>query len=175
MRKITIIAGARPNFIKIAPIIDAIKFAKGSDGNRILEYRLVHTGQHYGTNMSQTFFYEHNIPNPDVNLSCGIGSQAEQTSSMMIAIEKELAANPTEVFLVVGDVKSTIACAIVAKKSLTRVIHVEAGIRSFDLSMPKEINRMVTDSTADFFFTTSETANGNLREMGVKEEAFFCR
>ena len=173
MKKITIIAGARPNFIKIAPIIDAIKSAKGSDGDRVLEYRLVHTGQHYDAKMSQTFFDELNIPSPDVNLSSGGGSQAEQTASIMIAFEKELAANPTDLVLVVGDVTSTMACAIVAKKSLTRVIHVEAGIRSFDLSMPEEINRMVTDSITDFFFTTSETANGNLRDMGVKEEAIF--
>src|SRR5690554_4848339 len=168
---ITLIAGARPNFMKIAPIIHAIQKAKKDREN--INYRLVHTGQHYDQKMSQTFFDELNIPEPDVNLGCGGGSQAEQTASILLAFEKELLANPTDLVLVVGDVTSTMACAIVAKKLQTKVAHVEAGIRSFDITMPEEINRMVTDSISDYFFTTSEHANENLINSGVKEDNIF--
>ncbi|MEO4006329.1 MULTISPECIES: UDP-N-acetylglucosamine 2-epimerase (non-hydrolyzing) [unclassified Flavobacterium] len=169
--KITLIAGARPNFMKIAPIIHAIQNAqkKGKD----ISFRLVHTGQHFDEKMSATFFRELNIPQPDVNLECGGGSQAEQTAAIMIAFEKELLMNPVDLVLVVGDVTSTMACSIVAKKVNIKVAHVEAGIRSFDLTMPEEINRMVTDSITDYFFTTSEIANANLRKSGVSEEAIF--
>ncbi|MEN5086559.1 UDP-N-acetylglucosamine 2-epimerase (non-hydrolyzing) [Sphingobacterium faecium] len=169
--KITIIAGARPNFMKIAPIIHAIQIAK--DAGKNIDYRLVHTGQHYDKAMSDTFFEELNIPHPDVNLECGGGTQAEQTASILIAFEKELKNNPTDIVLVVGDVTSTMACSIVAKKMNTKVAHVEAGIRSFDLSMPEEINRMVTDSITDYFFTTSDFANKNLKSAGVLDENIF--
>ena len=171
MKKITIIAGARPNFMKIAPIIHAIKKMQ-SDGVD-LSYRLVHTGQHYDRKMSETFFEELNIPQPDVNLGCGGGTQAEQTAAIMIAFEKELAENPCDMILVVGDVTSTMACSIVAKKMNTKVAHVEAGIRSWDLTMPEEINRMVTDCLADYFFTTSEIANQNLRSLGISDDRIF--
>ncbi|MEE0922383.1 MAG: UDP-N-acetyl glucosamine 2-epimerase [Paludibacteraceae bacterium] len=157
---ITLIAGARPNFMKIAPLIKAIQAANAA--GKDIHYRLVHTGQHYDKNMSDTFFEELGIPMPDVNLGCGGGTQAEQTANIMVAFEKDLIANPTDLVLVVGDVTSTMACSIVAKKLNTRVCHVEAGIRSWDLSMPEEINRMVTDSLADYMFTTSEVANKNL-------------
>ena len=169
--KLSIIAGARPNFIKIAPIIKAINAAKlkGAD----LSYRLVHTGQHYDEKMSQTFFQELNIPKPDVNLGCGGGTQAEQTANIMVRFEKELTENPCDMIVVVGDVTSTMACSIVAKKLNTKVAHVEAGIRSWDLTMPEEINRMVTDSLADCFFTTTEIANQNLRHFGVPEDKIF--
>lgn len=169
--KISIIAGARPNFIKIAPIIHAIKNSQ-KDGSNI-SYRLIHTGQHYDKKMSETFFEELNIPQPDVNLGAGGGSQAEQTAAIMIAFEKELTNNPADLVLVVGDVTSTMACSIVAKKLNTKVTHVEAGIRSFDLTMPEEINRMVTDSITDYFFTTSTTANENLKKAGVSEDQIF--
>lgn len=169
--KVTIIAGARPNFMKIAPIIHAIRRSQAEPGN--IEYRLVHTGQHYDKKMSDTFFEELNIPRPDVNLGVGGGTQAEQTAGIMIAFEKELMAHPADLVLVVGDVTSTMACAIVAKKLHTRVAHVEAGIRSFDLSMPEEINRLVTDCLADYFFTTSEIANQNLEKAGIPEERIF--
>jgi len=169
--QITIIAGARPNFIKIAPIIKEIGRLKVK-GER-LDYRLVHTGQHYDQKMSDTFFRELNIPEPDANLGCGGGTQAEQTGAIMIAFEKELIANPADLVMVVGDVTSTMACSIVAKKLNTKVAHVEAGIRSFDLSMPEEINRMVTDALADYFFTTTELANENLRKAGVSKEKIF--
>ena len=162
--KITLIAGARPNFMKVAPIIKAIKAAQAA--GKDVHYRLVHTGQHYDKNMSDTFFEELGIPAPDVNLGCGGGTQAEQTAAIMIAFEKELTAHPADVVLVVGDVTSTMACSIVAKKLNTKVCHVEAGIRSWDLTMPEEINRMVTDSLADYMFTTSDVANRNLMRMG---------
>ena len=164
--KTTIIAGARPNFMKIAPIVHAIQKVQ-SEGKDIA-YRLVHTGQHYDQKMSETFFEELRIPQPDTNLGCGGGTQAEQTAHIMVAFEKELEAHPCDMVLVVGDVTSTMACSIVAKKLNTKVAHVEAGIRSWDLSMPEEINRMVTDALADLYFTTSEVANANLRNLGAK-------
>jgi UDP-N-acetylglucosamine 2-epimerase (non-hydrolysing) len=169
--KVTLIAGARPNFMKIAPLIHAIQ--KAEKEGRDIHYRLVHTGQHYDRQMSQTFFEELSIPQPDVNLGCGGGTQAEQTAAIMVAFEKDLMAHPTDLVLVVGDVTSTMACSIVAKKLCTKVAHVEAGIRSWDLTMPEEINRMVTDSLADYFFTTSEVANTNLRRFGVEEKNLF--
>ena len=171
MLKIHLIAGARPNFMKIAPVIHAIKKAQSEGIN--IEFRLIHTGQHYDEKMSATFFTELNIPKPDTNLNCGGGSQAEQTAAIMIGYEKELLLNPADLVLVVGDVTSTMACAIVAKKLNTKVAHIEAGIRSFDLTMPEEINRMVTDSITDFFFTTGETANFNLRKAGVPQDRIF--
>ena len=164
--KITLIAGARPNFMKIAALIHAIHAAQQQGKN--VQFRLVHTGQHYDKNMSDTFFEELGIPAPDVNLGCGGGTQAEQTAHIMVAFEKELLEHPTDVVLVVGDVTSTMACSIVAKKLNTKVCHVEAGIRSWDLTMPEEINRMVTDSLADYMFTTSEVANRNLVRQGAE-------
>jgi len=166
-----LIAGARPNFMKIAPIIHAIK--NTDVGHNKINYRLVHTGQHYDRNMSGSFFEDLNIPEPDVNLECNGGSQAEQTAAIMIAFEKELMNNPADIVMVVGDVTSTMACSIVAKKLNTKVAHVEAGIRSFDLTMPEEINRMVTDCLTDYFFTTSETANENLKKLGVPDNRIF--
>lgn len=165
--KITIVAGARPNFIKIAPLIKAIEKKQNEGAN--ISYRLVHTGQHYDKNLSDTFFEELNIPHPNANLEVKSGSQAEQTGAIMIAFEKELQQNPCDLVLVVGDVNSTMACAIVAKKQNTKVAHVEAGIRSGDMTMPEEINRIVTDSITDYFFTTSETASKNLLKYGVNQ------
>lgn len=169
--KLTLIAGARPNFMKIAPIIHAIHKAQQEGAN--ISYRLVHTGQHYDKKMSTTFFEELNIPEPDINLGCGGGTQAEQTASIMTAFEKELMANPADLVVVVGDVTSTMACSIVAKKLNTKVAHIEAGIRSWDITMPEEINRMVTDTITDYFFTTSETANQNLLNLGIDKNNIF--
>ena len=168
---ITIVAGARPNFMKIAPIIRSIQMAckKGVD----IGYRLVHTGQHYDQVMSQAFFEELNIPEPDVNLGAGSGTQAEQTAAIMVAFERDLIRHPSDLVMVVGDVTSTLACSIVAKKLNTKVAHVEAGIRSGDLKMPEEINRMVTDSISDYFFTTSLWAGDNLRRNGVTDDRIF--
>ncbi len=163
--KITIIAGARPNFIKIAPIIKAIQKRQSENNNLI--FRLVHTGQHYDKNLSDTFFEELNIPKPNANLEVKSGSQAEQTGAIMIAFEKELQQFPADLVLVVGDVNSTMACAIVAKKMNVKVAHVEAGIRSGDMTMPEEINRIVTDSITNFFFTTSRNASENLLKYGA--------
>ena len=171
MKKITIIAGARPNFIKIAPIIHAV-VKKKLEGVKI-DYRLIHTGQHYDKNMSGSFFEELEIPIPNNNLECGGGSQAEQTANIMIAFEKELLAYPADVVLVVGDVTSTMACAIVAQKLCTKVAHVEAGIRSGDWTMPEEINRLVTDSITNYFFTTSHTANEHLKSSGINDDKIY--
>ncbi len=165
---ITLIAGARPNFMKIAPIIEAIE--KQQQLGKAIQYRLVHTGQHYDKNMSESFFVQLGIPAPHANLESGGGTQAEQTANIMVRFEKELLDHPTDVVLVVGDVTSTLACSIVAKKLNIDVVHVEAGIRSYDMSMPEEINRMVTDAITDHFFTTSDVANQNLRKSGVPED-----
>lgn len=171
--RITLIAGARPNFMKIAPIIHAIEQSNSASDKKKISYRLIHTGQHYDKNMSDTFFEELRIPQPNANLGCGGGTQAEQTAAIMVSFEKELMDNPSDLLVVVGDVTSTMACSIVAKKLNIKVAHVEAGIRSFDLTMPEEINRMVTDSITDYFFTTSEFANENLRKAGVDENRIF--
>jgi UDP-N-acetylglucosamine 2-epimerase (non-hydrolysing) len=152
--------------MKIAPIIHAIN----ADAAGLISYRLVHTGQHFDEKMSNTFFKQLSIPEPDVNLNCGGGSQAEQTAAIMVAFERELLTNPTDLVLVVGDVTSTMACSIVAKKLNTKVAHVEAGIRSFDMSMPEEINRLVTDALTDYFYTTTLWAGENLKKAGVPED-----
>jgi len=164
---ITIVAGARPNFMKISPIIKAIEKAKSKGASVI--YRLVHTGQHYDKKMSQDFFEQLGIPEPDTNLDAGGGTQAEQTAAIMVRFEKELLANRPDVILVVGDVTSTMACTITAKKLCIDAVHVEAGIRSGDMTMPEEINRIVTDSLCDHFFTTSEVANGHLKNNGIPD------
>lgn len=168
---VDIIAGARPNFMKAAPIIHAIQAR--ADAGSALRFRLVHTGQHYDARMSGDFFVQLGIPEPDVNLEVGSGSQAEQTAAIMIRYEQLLLEAPPALCLVVGDVTSTMACAIAAKKLCIPVAHVEAGIRSGDLTMPEEVNRIVTDSITDWFFTTSDIANANLRRAGVGEERIF--
>ncbi|MCC5939750.1 MAG: UDP-N-acetylglucosamine 2-epimerase (non-hydrolyzing) [Lunatimonas sp.] len=169
---VDLIAGARPNFMKISPIIDAIVAAK-EDGKDI-DFRLIHTGQHYDKNMSDSFFEQLGIPQPDVNLGAGGGTQAEQTAAIMVGYEKLLLeSGKPDICLVVGDVTSTMACAITAQKLHVKVAHVEAGIRSGDWTMPEEINRLVTDSITNYFFTTSEVANTNLRNSGVGDERIF--
>ena len=169
--KIDIIAGARPNFMKIAPIIEVIENKKKTGTN--IDYRLIHTGQHYDKNMSGDFFKQLNIPTPNFNLEVGSGTQSQQTAMIMIKYEEILLNEKPDLCLVVGDVNSTMACSIVAKKFNIKVAHVEAGIRSFDLSMPEEINRMVTDSITDYFFTTSITANENLLGLGINKNNIF--
>jgi len=166
-----LIVGARPNFMKIAPVIREIEKRKASGGS--IRYRLVHTGQHYDRNMSGSFFDDLGIPEPHVNLNAGSGTQAEQTAGIMLGYEKVLTEKKSDLCIVVGDVTSTMACAIVAKKMLVPVAHIEGGIRSGDMTMPEEINRIVTDSITDYFFTTSETANENLRKAGVPENRIF--
>jgi UDP-N-acetylglucosamine 2-epimerase (non-hydrolysing) len=169
---ITIIAGARPNFIKVAPLMHSLEKWNNQNQDKFI-FRLVHTGQHFDKKMSDTFFDELNIPLPNTNLNAGGGSQTEQTASIMIAFEKELTENPADLVIVVGDVTSTMACSIVAKKLNTKVAHIEGGIRSFDMTMPEEINRIVTDSITDYFFTTSRTANENLLKIGTPKENIF--
>jgi UDP-N-acetylglucosamine 2-epimerase (non-hydrolysing) len=169
---VDIIAGARPNFIKIAPIIEAIEKEQQAGVN--IEYRLVHTGQHYDKKMSGDFFEQLNIPAPHHNLEVGSGTQAEQTGRIMMGYEKLLLEKPCDLCIVVGDVTSTMACSIAAKKvNNIKVAHVEGGIRSGDWTMPEEINRVVTDAITDYFFTTSEVANKNLRNSGIQEDRIF--
>lgn len=169
--KIDLIAGARPNFMKIAPIVEAIHEAqqRGAD----ISYRLIHTGQHYDKNMSGRFFEELGIPEPHVNLGAGGGTQAEQTAAIMVGYERLLMDERSDLCLVVGDVTSTMACAISAQKLHVKVAHVEAGIRSGDWTMPEEINRMVTDSITNYFFTTTVIANESLRRSGVADDRIF--
>ncbi|MES3032829.1 MAG: UDP-N-acetylglucosamine 2-epimerase (non-hydrolyzing) [Gemmatimonadota bacterium] len=168
MPLIDIIAGARPNFMKIGPIIRAVE-ARVAEGSK-LTYRLVHTGQHYDARMSGDFFAQLGIPEPHVNLEVGSGTQAEQTAAIMIGYERVLQQTRADLCLVVGDVTSTMACAITAQKLCVPVAHVEGGIRSGDWTMPEEINRLVTDAITDLFFTTSAVANRNLRTAGVPDE-----
>ena len=169
--KIDLIAGARPNFMKIAPIIDAVleEQAKGTD----IYFRLIHTGQHYDKNMSDSFFVQLGIPQPNVNLGAGGGTQAEQTAAIMIGYEKLLLSERSDLCLVVGDVTSSMACAIVAQKLHIPVAHVEAGIRSGDWTMPEEINRLVTDSITNYFFTTTPEATQTILNSGVSEDRVF--
>ena len=168
---IDLIAGARPNFMKVAPLIRALEARAAAGGP--LRFRLVHTGQHYDPRLSGAFFEQLGIPEPDVNLEVGSGTQAEQTAAIMTRYEGLLLEAPSRLCLVVGDVTSTMACAIAAQKLGVPVAHVEGGIRSGDWTMPEEINRMVTDSITNWFFTTSEFANANLRRAGVAEERIF--
>jgi UDP-N-acetylglucosamine 2-epimerase (non-hydrolysing) len=157
--------------MKIAPIIDAIleEQAKGAD----IHFRLIHTGQHYDKNMSDSFFVQLGIPQPNVNLGAGGGTQAEQTAAIMIGYEKLLLSERSDLCLVVGDVTSTMACAVVAQKLHIPVAHVEAGIRSGDWTMPEEINRLVTDSITNYFFTTTQEATRTILNSGVTEDRVF--
>ncbi len=168
---IDIIAGARPNFMKIAPIIRALDARRAAGGR--LSYRLVHTGQHYDARMSGDFFTQLGIPEPHANLEVGSGTQAEQTGAIMVRYERLLLEAPSRLCLVVGDVTSTMACAIAAQKLKIPVAHVEAGIRSGDWGMPEEINRMVTDAITNWFFTTSRWAGENLERSGVAGDRIF--
>lgn len=169
--QIDIIAGARPNFMKIAPIIKTLDQRRKQGGS--LDYRIIHTGQHYDSRMSGDFFMQLGIPDPKINLEVGSGTQAEQTAAIMVRYEKLLHEERSDLCLVVGDVTSTMACSITAQKLCIPVAHVEAGIRSGDWTMPEEINRMVTDSITNYFFTTGEEANQNLRCAGVPEDRIF--
>ncbi|OPY83131.1 MAG: UDP-2,3-diacetamido-2,3-dideoxy-D-glucuronate 2-epimerase [Smithella sp. PtaU1.Bin162] len=166
MIKIFLIAGARPNFMKIAPIIRACK----RYGQDILNYKLIHTGQHFDKEMSQAFFDDLDIPSPDFHLNAGSGTHAVQTAKIMVAFEDVCEKERPDCVLVVGDVNSTLACSLVAKKLRIKVAHVEAGLRSFDMEMPEEINRMVTDSITDLFFVTEESGVDNLLREGKPRE-----
>jgi len=164
--KYFLVAGARPNFMKITPIYRAFEPYRGGDCKVVL----VHTGQHYSRNMSAEFFRDLGVPEPDINLAVGSGTHAEQTGRVMVRFERVCARERPDWVIVVGDVNSTLACAITAKKLGIRVAHVEAGLRSRDMSMPEEINRLCTDAISDLLFTTDEIASDNLRREGVPDE-----
>lgn len=164
--QILCVVGARPNFMKIAPIMRALNHPDSG-----LCGRLVHTGQHYDKAMKASFFDQLQIPEPDVDLGVGSGSHAVQTADVMKRFEPELDRNPPAAVLVVGDVNSTIACALVAVKKHIPVIHVEAGLRSGDRAMPEEINRVLTDQISDLLFTTERSAEDNLLREGIRKES----
>jgi len=168
VKKIILVGGARPNFMKIAPLYFELlkcpqRFAP----------LIVHTGQHYDQKMSEVFFKDLGLPEPDLNLEVGSGSHAVQTAKIMIAFEEVLLKHEPDLVVVVGDVNSTLAGALVAVKLKIKVAHVEAGLRSFDKAMPEEINRVVTDSISDYLFTTCEDANQNLRKEGISLDQIF--
>jgi len=160
MKQIYLVAGARPNFMKIAPIVRALK------QHGMPRYKIIHTGQHYDREMNDVFFEELGIPAPDVFMGAGGGSHAEQTAKIMLGFEQLCMAERPDAVLVVGDVNSTLACSIVAKKMCIPVAHVEAGLRSGDMSMPEEINRMVTDAITDWFFVTEPSGVKHLLHEG---------
>src|ERR1700676_4279875 len=161
------VVGARPNFMKAAPVIRAL------NERQQVHQSLVHTGQHYDANMSDVFFSQLAMPAPDVNLEVGSGSHARQTAEIMIRFEPVLQERRPDIVLVYGDVNSTVAAALVCSKLLIRVGHVEAGLRSFDPSMPEEINRIVTDRLANLLFTPSEDGDENLRREGVEPARIY--
>ncbi len=163
--KILNIVGARPNFMKMAPIVEALDQYPDR-----FTHLLVHTGQHYDARMSQAFFEDLGMPRPDINLEVGSGSHAEQTAKIMMAFEKVCLEQRPDLVIVVGDVNSTIACTLTAKKLGIAVAHVEAGLRSRDMNMPEEINRLCTDVLCDLLFTTDKFANENLLAEGVAPE-----
>jgi UDP-N-acetylglucosamine 2-epimerase (non-hydrolysing) len=165
MKKIIHIVGARPNFMKAAPVYFAIR------DQRKFKQLLVHTGQHYDEKMSDIFFRQLGMPEPDINLEIGSASHAVMTARIMVAFEEVVLKEEPDLVLVYGDVNSTIACAMVAAKLGVKVAHVEAGLRSFDRAMPEELNRMLTDSISDYFFTTSPDANELLEKSGIPEDA----
>lgn len=163
--KIINVVGARPNFMKMAPIIEAMnKYPQK------IQHMLLHTGQHYDEKMSKAFFVDLGMPKPDIDLEVGSGSQAEQTGKIMVEFERVCVAEKPDLIIVVGDVNSTMACTITAKKLGIQVAHVEAGLRSRDMNMPEEINRLCTDVLCDYLYTTDPIADKNLRSEGVPEE-----
>ncbi len=165
--KVFLIAGARPNFMKIAPVFRASREYEN------VQCKIVHTGQHYDYEMSQTFFDELGIPKPAFYLDAGSGSHAQQTAKIMVAFEKVCEKERPDIVMVVGDVNSTLACSVVAKKLCIKVAHVEAGLRSFDFTMPEEINRMVTDVLSDYFFVTEESGVENLLKEGKPKAKIY--
>jgi UDP-N-acetylglucosamine 2-epimerase (non-hydrolysing) len=168
MLKVLNVVGARPNFMKMAPLIEAMNRRPDQ-----FHHLLVHTGQHYDERMSRSFFSDLGMPKPDLNLEVGSGSHAEQTARIMVEFEKVCLAQKPDLVIVVGDVNSTMACAITAKKLGIRVAHVEAGLRSRDMSMPEEINRLCTDVLCDYLFTTDHFAGENLSAEGIAADRIF--
>lgn len=171
-RKWILVAAARPNFMKIAPLLRAIYAYNEINDNNIFPI-LVHTGQHYDSNMSESFFYDLNLQKPDIHLGIGSGSHGEQTGKILIDFEKVLLKEKPDLVIVVGDVNSTLACSLAAVKLHIRVAHVESGLRSFDRTMPEEINRIVTDSISDYLFTPSPDGDENLLREGIPKERIY--
>ncbi len=167
-----LVAGARPNFMKVAPLIRAIHAHNKMKGDDIRPI-LVHTGQHYDANMSDSFFKDLNLPEPDIHLGVGSGTHGEQTGKVMIEFEKILMSKPPALVIVVGDVNSTLACTLAAVKLDIPVAHVESGLRSFDRRMPEEINRIVTDALSDYLFTPSPDGDENLLKEGIPKQKIF--
>ena len=167
MKKIYLVAGARPNFMKIAPIVRALQDHGG------LAFKIIHTGQHYDREMNDVFFEELGIPEPHVFMAAGGGSHSQQTGRIMIAFEELCQTERPDGVLVVGDVNSTLACSIAAKKLNIPVAHVEAGLRSGDMTMPEEVNRVVTDSISDWFFVTEPSAIAHLKREGKRDSAIY--
>jgi UDP-N-acetylglucosamine 2-epimerase (non-hydrolysing) len=163
---IYLVAGARPNFMKIAPLIKEFQRVN-------INFKLIHTGQHYDYNMSKIFFEDLGIPEPDIFLNAGSGSHAVQTAKIMIEFEKVIIKEEPFLVVVVGDVNSTIACALVATKLHIKVAHIEAGLRSFNRKMPEEINRLLTDQISDFLFVTEKSGVLNLKREGISAEKIF--
>lgn len=168
MKKIISVVGARPNFMKIAPIHKAFK--KYDDK---ITHLICHTGQHYDEKMSKVFFEDLELPQPDFYLGVGSGSHAEQTANVMVEFEKILIQEKPDMVLVVGDVNSTIACSLTAKKLHIAVVHIEAGLRSFDMKMPEEVNRILTDRISDYLFVTEKSGLENLKHEGVSDDKVF--
>lgn len=168
--KLLSVVAARPNFMKIAPLTAAISRHNVANPDRFIEHILVHTGQHYDIRMSESFFKDLNIPEPDINLEIGSGTHAEQVGLTMIAFEKVLKEHKPDWVIVVGDVNATLACSVTAKKEKINLCHIEAGLRSGDLSMPEEINRLVTDRLSDLLLTPDRISGDNLRKEGVPED-----
>jgi UDP-N-acetylglucosamine 2-epimerase (non-hydrolysing) len=171
--KIVLVAGARPNFMKVAPLLRAIDKHNASAEGKTIEPFLVHTGQHYDYEMSQIFFEELKLPQPDVHLGVGSGTHAEQTGKTMIEVEKVLLNEKPDLGIVVGDVNSTLAGALAAVKLHIPVAHVEAGLRSYDQTMPEEINRLLTDHISDYLFTTSKYDDDNLKKEGIPKNKIY--
>jgi len=174
--KLILVVGARPNFMKIAPLLHAIRRHNTlpQEGSTRFDTRLVHTGQHYDVRMSGSFFRDLDIPDPDVNLEVGSGSHSVQTAEIMVRLEKICLKEKPDWVIVVGDVNSTMASTLVASKLRLKVAHIEAGLRSFDRNMPEEINRLVTDTLADLLLTPSEDADLNLLHEGVTPDKIKC-
>jgi UDP-N-acetylglucosamine 2-epimerase (non-hydrolysing) len=172
---VSLVAGARPNFMKVAPLVHALSSRKEEARLAGIDLRvsIVHTGQHYDENMSDVFFRDLQIPLPDRHLEVGSGSHAEQTAKIMVAFEKVVLEDAPDLVVVVGDVNSTVACTLTAKKLGVKVAHVEAGLRSFDMGMPEEINRKLTDAISDLLFVTEESGIRNLVAEGVAREKIF--
>jgi len=167
--KVISVVGARPNFMKIAPFIRAVE-EYNKNHNNFINHILVHTGQHYDIRMSEAFFRDLDIPEPDINLEIGSGSHAEQLGNTMIEFEKVLLREKPDWVVVVGDVNATLSCSVVAKRLNIKLCHIEAGLRSGDMTMPEEINRLVTDRLSDLLFTPDLLSSENLRKEGTPEE-----